>query len=168
MERVSVMTQDEFDAHKSQQIAMLWEWAAEKGLTTKRSVEEQRFIDERNQLLATCESVAERAFFEQLVCCNNTWAKRPVPQFRIGRYRLDFAFPAIKLAVEIDGIEFHGSQFAFIRDRKRTRFLESKGWRIMRFAAKEVLEVGSCKSCAAEVWSTVAQMEVNGVEVASR
>ena len=70
----------------------------------------------------------------------------------------------VRLAVEIDGIEFHGNQSAFMSDRKRTRFLESQGWRVMRFAAKEVLAAGPCEDCANEVWDAVASLQIENAE----
>lgn len=56
-----------------------------------------------------------------------------------GRYRLDFALPRERVGVEIDGFIHHGTQDAFVRDRKRQRAIEYTGWRVLRFAAQEVL-----------------------------
>lgn len=47
--------------------------------------------------------------------------------------------PDIKFGVEIDGLAYHNGQDSFMRDRARQRALEADGWRIIRFAAKEVL-----------------------------
>ena len=63
----------------------------------------------------------------------------PEPQYRVGKYRLDFAFPRQKLGIEVDGLAFHGTQETFIRDQRRQRAIEAEGWRMLRFAAKEVL-----------------------------
>lgn len=62
-----------------------------------------------------------------------------VPQYGVGSYRLDFAIPDIKFAIEIDGLAYHNGQDSFMRDRKRQRDLEADGWRVIRFAAKEVM-----------------------------
>lgn len=51
---------------------------------------------------------------------------------------LDLAFAAIKLAIEIDGWEFHGPRLAFLRDRRRDRRLAMLGWHVVRFAAIEL------------------------------
>jgi hypothetical protein len=62
-----------------------------------------------------------------------------LPQYKFGSYRLDFAIPDIKFAIEIDGLAYHNGQDSFMRDRKRQRDLEADGWRVIRFAAKEVM-----------------------------
>ena len=71
---------------------------------------------------------------------NMVAAGMPLPaiQYRIGRYRVDLAYPVIKLAIEVDGLEFHGSQQAFIKDQKRQRDIQNEGWTVIRFATKEV------------------------------
>jgi len=60
-------------------------------------------------------------------------------------YRLDFALPDAERAIEIDGLAYHNGQESFIRDRNRQRDLEMEGWRVLRFAAKEVMQ--DAKAC---------------------
>lgn len=68
-----------------------------------------------------------------------------VPQHPVGKYRLDFAIPELKFGIEIDGLAYHNGQDSFMKDRSRQREIESQGWRIVRFAAKEVsLDVDKC------------------------
>jgi len=68
-----------------------------------------------------------------------------IPQYQVGKYFLDFAMPAIKLGMEIDGLAYHNGQESFMKDRRRQREIESQGWRIVRFAAKEIsLNVSGC------------------------
>lgn len=55
-------------------------------------------------------------------------------------YRVDFGQPDQKIAIEIDGLAYHNGQDSFMRDRKRQRDLELAGWRVIRFAAKEIME----------------------------
>src|SRR5471030_636100 len=57
-------------------------------------------------------------------------------QHSIGPYFADFACVSRKLIVEIDG-EHHAFQQE--RDARRTAFLESLGWRVVRFWAGEVV-----------------------------
>jgi very-short-patch-repair endonuclease len=57
-------------------------------------------------------------------------------QFSIGRYIVDFACPERKLVVEVDGGQ-HAEQESY--DSERTRWLESQGYRVMRFWNNEVL-----------------------------
>jgi very-short-patch-repair endonuclease len=48
-----------------------------------------------------------------------------------GRYRLDFAWPDRKLALECDGWEHHGSHVAFGKDRERLSDMVAMGWRVL-------------------------------------
>ena len=52
-------------------------------------------------------------------------------QHPIGCYIADFACPEAKLVIEVDG-ETHGSQQELAHDRRRTRFMESRGWCVIR------------------------------------
>lgn len=51
-------------------------------------------------------------------------------------YRLDFAIEGshLRLAVELDGFEFHGSRAAFSYDRLRQNDLQAAGWTVLRFS----------------------------------
>jgi very-short-patch-repair endonuclease len=57
-------------------------------------------------------------------------------QVVLGRYIVDFASHGLKLVIEIDGGQ-HALQSK--RDAARTRFLESEGFRVLRFWNNEVL-----------------------------
>jgi len=86
-------------------------------------------------------SVPEQEFWEVVIHTERKWGLLYpiIPQYKVGKYFLDFAMPAIKLGMEIDGLAYHNGQESFMRDRKRQREIESQGWRIVRFAAKEIL-----------------------------
>ena len=58
-------------------------------------------------------------------------------QHPIGRYIADFALPACKLAIEVDG--GHHS-VTVTRDTTRTRMLEARGWRVIRFWNSDVTD----------------------------
>jgi very-short-patch-repair endonuclease len=58
-------------------------------------------------------------------------------QHPIGPYFADFACISAKLVIEVDG-EHHAYQVE--RDARRTAFMESQGWRVLRFWSNEVLE----------------------------
>jgi len=58
-------------------------------------------------------------------------------QVRFGRYIADFASHSLKMVIEIDG-EQHAEQVK--RDAGRTRFLESEGYRVLRFWNIDVLQ----------------------------
>ena len=55
-----------------------------------------------------------------------------------GAYRLDFAWPEQKLAVEVDGYASHSSTQAFQRDRSRQNALVVAGWTVLRFTWDDV------------------------------
>jgi hypothetical protein len=54
--------------------------------------------------------------------------------------RVDFAWPEIRLVVEIDGFEWHSKYAAFTSDRNRQNELELAGWMVLRFTAEQVRE----------------------------
>ena len=58
-----------------------------------------------------------------------THFRRQVP---IGRYVADFACMASRLVIELDGSQ-HGEDPTKARDETRTRWLESEGYRVLRF-----------------------------------
>jgi very-short-patch-repair endonuclease len=50
-----------------------------------------------------------------------------------GQYRVDFAWPEVRLAVEVDGYRHHSSWDAFRGDRSRQNDLTAAGWTVLRF-----------------------------------
>jgi very-short-patch-repair endonuclease len=48
-----------------------------------------------------------------------------------GRYRLDFAWPEQRVALECDGWEHHGRRAAFARDRARLAEFAAADWRVL-------------------------------------
>jgi len=96
------------------------------------------------------ESAAERALWKAYLLSPETLiAIDLLPQHRVGRYRLDFADPSRKIAIEVDGLAFHSGQAAFIRDQQRQRDLLAEGWTVIRFAAKEA--TATPNHCLAEI-----------------
>lgn len=61
--------------------------------------------------------------------------RRQVP---FGPYYADFASHSLKLIVEVDGSQ-HGTDEAARHDARRTDYLASQGYRVIRFAATDVL-----------------------------
>lgn len=53
---------------------------------------------------------------------------------------VDFAWPEVKLGLELDGWAYHGSQEAFERDRARDLELLLLGWRIVRVTWDDVAQ----------------------------
>lgn len=68
----------------------------------------------------------------------------PERQYRVllrGReYRLDFAWPALRLAVEIDGFEVHGRPGALRADLRRQNRIQLDGWLILRFTWADLVQ----------------------------
>jgi very-short-patch-repair endonuclease len=62
------------------------------------------------------------------------------------RFRIDIALPALRLAIEVDGWEWHGKHKGdFTRDRERQNLLTLHGWRILRFTAGQIRkDVAGC------------------------
>ena len=57
---------------------------------------------------------------------------QPRAQYRLGPYRLDFAWPELKVAVETDGWGTHGRRQGFEDDRAKDASLLAQGWRVLR------------------------------------
>jgi very-short-patch-repair endonuclease len=60
-------------------------------------------------------------------------------QHPIGPYIVDFFCPSAKLIVELDGSQ-HGTDEAVSYDDDRTRFLQVRGYRVLRFWNIEVMQ----------------------------
>jgi very-short-patch-repair endonuclease len=61
-----------------------------------------------------------------------------VRQHRVGPYRVDFAMPRQLFAIELDELRSHASTVAMAADRSRERYLQARGWYIIRFGGLEV------------------------------
>ena len=56
-----------------------------------------------------------------------------VPEFKVGRYFIDFADLKKKVGIEVDGKEYHED---WERDAERDAYLRDQGWKIYRLPAK--------------------------------
>jgi very-short-patch-repair endonuclease len=56
---------------------------------------------------------------------------QPEQEYRIGRYRVDFAWPQAEIALEADGW-WHRSPEGAAKDRGRDSWLRSQGWIVFR------------------------------------
>jgi very-short-patch-repair endonuclease len=90
----------------------------------------RRLLAERDA--APSESALEAKVWLTLVAST---LPRPVRQHWIqtagGRYRLDFAWPVQRVALEADGWEHHGTRAAFGKDRARLSEVTAGGWRVL-------------------------------------
>jgi very-short-patch-repair endonuclease len=61
-------------------------------------------------------------------------------QYPLGQYRVDFAIPTIRLAIECDGDQWHGAPEAKAHDKSRDMKLANAGWTVVRFGESELKE----------------------------
>lgn len=64
----------------------------------------------------------------------------PVQQHRVSihgrRYRIDLAYPELKIAIELVGWKWHGGREAFDDDKARSADLVSIGWRVVEITSR--------------------------------
>lgn len=64
-------------------------------------------------------------------------------QYPLFAYVLDFAFPKSCLAVEADGVYWHGLPHVQERDERKDTDLQESGWTILRFTGDEIRDSAS-------------------------
>lgn len=75
------------------------------------------------------------------------------------RFSLDIAIPHLKIAVEVDGWQYHGKhKSAHTKDRERQNLLTLNGWRILRYTAKQINE--NLDQCVHEIKQLIVLIEV--------
>jgi very-short-patch-repair endonuclease len=97
-------------------------------------------LDERWPVADEAESVLETRL---LTILRRHRLPQPAVQFEVwdgDRFvaRVDVAYPAARLVVEVDGYEHHSSVEAFQRDRVRQNELLALGWTVLRFTWEDV------------------------------
>ena len=90
-------------------------------------------VIERNRRAKTLQAICklskhEQPFFEFLK--HNGF--NPVPLYAIAIFNIDFAFPEEKIAIELDGGNFHNSKPHSIGDKRKETYLINKGWIVLR------------------------------------
>ena len=96
----------------------------------KRRIE--RELTDRARELRSNATESERAIWRLL----SPYRPKFTRQLPIGRYIADLACREARLVVELDGGQHVDSDY----DAKRTQFLESEGWRVIRFWNSDVSE----------------------------
>ena len=94
----------------------------------------RRLLDARDGMAILPNSPLESRFFELL---SSSSLPSPELQYVVmdrGTFiaRLDFAWPDIRFAVEMDGYSFHSDIGSFARDRVRGNDLTLLGWKVVR------------------------------------
>lgn len=82
-------------------------------------------------------SEAERLLVKLLKDASFTGWKTNYP---VGGYKVDAAFTAEKVAIEVDGWAFHSDPDAFQIDRKRQNAISLLGWKVLRFTWLDLTE----------------------------
>lgn len=67
----------------------------------------------------------------------------PIPQFKVGKYRIDLAFPEKMIAIECDGQQWHSTFEQKERDEKKDAFLKQCGWAVYRVTGSDIYEYAS-------------------------
>ncbi len=73
-----------------------------------------------------------------LALCHRAGLPAPEVNVRIGRWTVDFLWPAQKLAVETDSYRFHHGTVAFEDDRARDLDLRRHGYQVLRFTERQL------------------------------
>lgn len=76
---------------------------------------------------------------------NNFGMPCPIPEYRFTpprKWRLDYAWPDVKLAIEIEGGVYkycgHNSISGFIKDIDKYNALTENGWALLRYQPKKI------------------------------
>ena len=94
-----------------------------------------RLLAERSRTAGHLESPLETKFLRLI-----RRERLPLPEagLVVGRYRLDFAYPAVRLGIELDGYAFHSGRGTWESDRRRNNDLVALGWTILHFTWDDV------------------------------
>lgn len=85
-------------------------------------------LDSRDEPWSTAERLAHRTFRAAGII---GWRSNHRVRARGRTYYLDLAFPGLRLAIEIDGREWHSDAAAFENDRIRHNALTAAGWTVL-------------------------------------
>lgn len=100
----------------------------------------RRLLAERSPETAPSDSELERAFL-RLVRAGELPRPRAQHHVRLhggGVAALDFAYPELKLGIELDGWAVHSGRAAFEQDRRRNAELAGLGWVILTYTWRQV------------------------------
>jgi very-short-patch-repair endonuclease len=106
---------------------------------SKQNIHNKKDFQERRKQLRNNLTPAEAFLWAQLKS-RQLDNKRFTKQHSIGNYIVDFYCASEKLIIELDG-EVHNNPEAQEYDRKRTIYLESQGYKVIRFENIMVFEL---------------------------
>ncbi len=102
-----------------------------------RGAKQLRALGEDDRAPAHLRSEAEKRL---LALVRRATLAEPEVNVRLGPYIIDFLWRAPRLVVEVDGYAFHSSRAAFERDRRRDADLTSRGFRVLRFTWRQIVD----------------------------
>lgn len=104
----------------------------------------RRLLVSRDPMRAPTESVLEARFKRLLKA-----ARLPPAEIQQRIYsdqgflaRVDFAYPASRLVIEVDGWDHHANKEVWQHDLRRNNELTNMGWRVLRFSWNDVTKHG--------------------------
>ncbi|MDQ4133848.1 MAG: endonuclease domain-containing protein [Actinomycetota bacterium] len=111
-------------------------------------------LNERGEGYVAPASDLERAFLE---LCRAAGLEEPEKQVNVGDEeswiaRVDFAYPRVKLLIELDGRRNHSALLDADADRRKGHRLIAAGWKVVRFTW------GDLKERPSEVIATLRQL----------
>lgn len=113
-------------------------------------IEKKRLQSERMQKI---ESPIELQFYKEIT----QRVSSIEPQWEIvyegHKYRADFAIPEKKIAIEIDGHDYHKTKEQRTNDARRERDFQKAGWKVIRFTGSEIFK--NVQQCCNDVYKLV-------------
>lgn len=102
----------------------------------KKAIKEGRAFGWKNHHMLK-NSYAEDFFIK--VIHNEFDNKNYIKEYRIGKYSIDFAWPDLNLAIEIDGSQ-HEYPERKRSDKLKDQFLKENGWKVLRIKWKDIFK----------------------------
>jgi Protein of unknown function (DUF559) len=137
---------------------------ASGGRGTPGSAVLRTLIQERAPLERPPESVVETRVFRVIRSLD---LPRPVVQHVVAipgspDIRVDFAYPQLRIAIEIDSVHWHSGLRAIHRDNRRQNLLAARGWLVLRFEWDDVIHRPKwvAKQILAAIETRVRQLEL--------
>lgn len=119
-------------------------WNLKKAKDQDAAVEAKKPKPIATHLRAVLESVGkdvESPIEERLLLALNTRSicfGELTTRLPVGPYRLDLAFPRVRLAVECDGKAYHSTPAQLASDQRRSDYLVALGWTVLRFTGTRI------------------------------
>lgn len=132
-------------ARRIKQGEIIWKGHAHSNLTRKRiSVARKKYLkrypdkvgyvlNHYSKGLSYPEKYFRKIFKQTKLCFYE--------QFKVGLFKLDFAFLPQMINIEVDGEQHYCDSRIFEKDKRRTKQLQSLGWKIIRIRWKDFMKL---------------------------